>query len=80
MTALMFSGCKKEEPVETVPTTEATVATTAETTEATTETSFVTYSAEEYKSVTEDSRQYKRKSRCRYPYKSYGAVYTYGKT
>ena len=36
MTALMFSGCKKEEPVETVPTTEATVATTAETTEATT--------------------------------------------
>ena len=51
MTALMFSGCKKEEPVETVPTTEATVATTTETTAATTETSFVTYSAEEYRNA-----------------------------
>jgi peptidoglycan/xylan/chitin deacetylase (PgdA/CDA1 family) len=50
MTAALFTGCKKEEPAETVPTTESTVATTTTSVETTPETTAkVTRSAEEYK-------------------------------
>ena len=50
MTAALFTGCKKEEPAETVPTTESTVATTTTSVETTPETTAkVTRTAEEYK-------------------------------